>query len=112
MWRPTGGLAFVKAITARALFGATVCYFMLLTLVGRCRPLKAVLSARVWVPIARLSYSMYLLQFIASNWVAKGINVNDYSDAKEAGRNSFVGNNIWCALCDRPLALRRKLRPS
>ncbi|MFT3772651.1 MAG: acyltransferase [Minicystis sp.] len=49
---------------ARQLFGVAVAYVMFETLTGGLRAVERFLSARFWVPLARLSYAAYLVQFL------------------------------------------------
>lgn len=75
MGQPGPVLQIAFAIFGRILFSTSVCYFILMTLVGRARYLNALLSMRLLVPIARLSYGAYLLQFIGTHWGAQLINL-------------------------------------
>lgn len=54
----------------RSLFGVAVAYFMLMMLNGRAWAFNQLLSLQVWVPVARLSYSIYLLQFSMGYWTS------------------------------------------
>lgn len=56
MGQPGPAVQVALGIFGRLVFSACVCYFILMTLVGRARYLRAVLSMRMLVPIARLSY--------------------------------------------------------
>jgi peptidoglycan/LPS O-acetylase OafA/YrhL len=64
-WTPT--TAFWYLTLDRYLFSAAIAYLLLLSLcsTGPGRILGAVLSARLWYPIAQLSYSTYLVHLIA-----------------------------------------------
>jgi len=75
MGQPGPAVQVALGIFGRLVFSACVCYFILMTLVGRARYLRAVLSMRMLVPIARLSYGAYLLQFIGTHWAAQLINL-------------------------------------
>ena len=48
----------------RQLFGAALAYLVYAMLTGRARLLERALAARAWLPIARLSYAAYLVQFV------------------------------------------------
>jgi peptidoglycan/LPS O-acetylase OafA/YrhL len=62
-WRP---LARAHAVLGRPLVGLAVAHLLAMALTGGAPRLAAVLSARAWRPLAVLSYSMYLLQYVAS----------------------------------------------
>lgn len=49
----------------RALFAAALGWLLLAMLSGRLAPLQRLLAARMWVPIAGLSYALYLVQYVA-----------------------------------------------
>eukprot|EP01112_Ceratiomyxa_fruticulosa_P007349 TRINITY_DN1900_c0_g1_i1.p1 TRINITY_DN1900_c0_g1~~TRINITY_DN1900_c0_g1_i1.p1 ORF type:complete len:435 (-),score=73.21 TRINITY_DN1900_c0_g1_i1:80-1384(-) len=48
----------------RIFYGSAIAYFIYMGLTGHARGLTKVLCWRVWAPIARLSYSLYLTQFV------------------------------------------------
>jgi peptidoglycan/LPS O-acetylase OafA/YrhL len=64
-WTPT--TAFWYLTLDRYLFSAAIAYLLLISLcsAGPGRVLGAALSARLWYPIAQLSYSTYLVHLIA-----------------------------------------------
>lgn len=49
----------------RALFAGALGWLLLAMLHGRLAPLQRLLAARVWVPVAGLSYALYLIQYVA-----------------------------------------------
>lgn len=55
-------LDYFVCILGRPLFGAALAWLLGGMLLGRCRPLAALLSLRLWLPAAMLSYGAYLLQ--------------------------------------------------
>mmetsp|Transcript_60504 Transcript_60504/g.162314 ORF Transcript_60504/g.162314 Transcript_60504/m.162314 type:complete len:197 (-) Transcript_60504:96-686(-) len=70
-------------VAAQGLFGIAVAWCAYRACSGQSQFLGGVLSFRMWVPLARLSYSAYLLQFLAispiqQNWEVfrVGANVN------------------------------------
>jgi peptidoglycan/LPS O-acetylase OafA/YrhL len=50
---------------ARPLFGLCVAYIAFRAVTGRARAINWFLSRQGWVPIARLSYAIYLVQFVS-----------------------------------------------
>jgi peptidoglycan/LPS O-acetylase OafA/YrhL len=53
---------------SRLIFGCCLAYQVYLCLVGRGQLLNRILSSELWLPFARLSYSVYLTQFIFISW--------------------------------------------
>ena len=50
-------------VAAQSVFGLALAVVVTLCFIGRLEMLRRVLSWPVWTPVARLSYSVYLLQF-------------------------------------------------
>jgi hypothetical protein len=72
-YRPASSNSSLRArryIFNRTLFAASVAWFIVNMLNGRARWFNGLLSAQIWVPVARLSYSAYLLQFAAGYLVS------------------------------------------
>jgi peptidoglycan/LPS O-acetylase OafA/YrhL len=65
-WLPV----LLKAFLRPAL-GASVAYLLVASINGDCTLLGKFLSARCWQPIAALSYSMYLFQFMGSELLVR-----------------------------------------
>ena len=65
------------AVCGRWLFGWALAHVLGACLLGRLRPLSAVLSWRAFAPLAALSYSAYLLQWavlaLVPSWEAAGV---------------------------------------
>eukprot|EP00736_Rhodelphis_marinus_P006858 Rmarinus@m.3685 len=83
---------------SRTVLSIAVAYFIVTMSVGQHRTLNAFLSMKVWIPIARLSYSAYLLQYIAADWVwdeYKYLNTEDESET--------LTKTIWMLLMVFPL---------
>ena len=59
-------LCLWNAVMARPLVGLAVAYLLATATTGHAPRLAAVLSLRLWRPLAVLSYSMYLLQYVGS----------------------------------------------
>lgn len=60
--RVAAAVAYVAC--ARTLFAASAAWLVCACGTGRAQVLNRALSCRAWLPLARLSYAMYLLQFV------------------------------------------------
>lgn len=71
------GLDLAITIFGRPLFGAALAWVLGAMLLGRLRALAAVLSLRLWLPGAGLSYGAYLLQDLpllaVPSWTSVGV---------------------------------------
>ncbi len=65
-------LALFQLFATRPLLAAGVAWLLYHAQTRRARLVRWFLSARVWIPIARLSYSAYLLQYIVLGCVLRG----------------------------------------
>jgi peptidoglycan/LPS O-acetylase OafA/YrhL len=57
-------LRFPLLLFGRSLFGGALAYLVWCMVTGRVRLLARALSWRAWLPLARLSYAAYLVQFV------------------------------------------------
>ena len=81
----------VNYLFDRTIFGIGVSYFILQILRGRCIYLGRALGCRCWTPIARLSYSIYLLQFISLLAWGKAIEASPSLELwKQASWSAFL----------------------
>lgn len=102
-------LVFEQAFQ-RPLIGASAAYLLMLAADGLAPILACFLGARIWQPIAALSYSLYLLQEIGHVLIARPIWQGTFAQVldKESQALSilalFAGAALW-TLSSVPLAL-------
>merc|ERR1719204_2184581 len=78
-WR----LALAHTAVQRPLVGASAAYLLALAVTGHAPRLNGFLGASCWTPVAGLSYSIYLLQYVG--WGAVLLPVCEFAKANLAG---------------------------
>ncbi|KAK3262266.1 hypothetical protein CYMTET_28863 [Cymbomonas tetramitiformis] len=111
-------------VCARSLLGFAVAYLMLMTLWGKARLLRWFLSLQILVPVARLSYTAYIIQFSVLDPTAYYMYFKpDDDEATSAGKwarmMSICIPIVFCLslfiniLVEQPLmALRNQMTPT